>query len=101
MDVFVSKDTPFARENMARRISHEVPGLGRSLYFSSPEDIVLHKLLWYAEGGGVSDRQWYDLQGVLRLQAKALDLDYLRAWADRLGMAELLLRALEEAGLRG
>ncbi len=101
VDVFVSKDTPFARENMARRVALEIPGLGRSLYFSSPEDIVLHKLLWYADGGGVSDRQWYDLQGVLRLQAKALDRDYLQTWADRLGVAELLQRALKEAGLEG
>jgi len=99
VDVFVSKDTPFARENMARRVSHEVPGLARSLYFSSPEDIVLHKLLWYTEGGGVSDRQWYDLQGVLRLQAKTLDHGYLRSWADRLGVTELLEQALKEAGL--
>lgn len=99
VDVFVSKDTPFAHGNTARRVTLEVPSLGRSLYFSSAEDIVLHKLLWYAEGNGVSDRQWYDLQGVLRLQAKTLDRDYLQLWADRLGVADLLRRAEEEAGL--
>lgn len=98
VDVFVLKDTPFARENMARRIQIEVPGLGRSLWFASPEDIVLHKLLWYAEGGGVSDRQWYDLQGVIRIQRNVLDRDYLRLWADRLEVSSLLERALEEAG---
>jgi hypothetical protein len=100
VDVFVSKDTSSALGNMARRVTREVPGLNRSLYFSSAEDIVLHKLLWYAEGGGVSDRHWYDLQGVLRLQVKTLDRDYLRLWADRLGVTELLQRAVEEAGLR-
>jgi hypothetical protein len=98
IDVFVAKDTQFARENMLRRVTIEVPGLGRSLWFSSPEDIVLHKLLWYAEGGGVSDRQWYDLEGVLRLQRKNLDHDYLRSWAERLGITDLLDRALREAG---
>jgi hypothetical protein len=98
VDVFVSKDTPFARENMLRRVAIEVPGLGRALWVSSPEDIVLHKLLWYAEGGGVSDRQWYDLEGVLRLQRKNLNHDYLRSWAERLGITELLERALQEAG---
>jgi hypothetical protein len=101
VDVFVSKDTPFARENMARRIALDIPGLGRSLYFASPEDIVLHKLLWYAEASGVSDRQWYDLQGVLRLQGRSLDLAYLRNWASRLGVADLLDRAFKEAGLEG
>jgi hypothetical protein len=28
-----------------------------------------------------------------------LDLAYLRRWADRLGIAELLLRAFDDAGL--
>jgi hypothetical protein len=98
IDVFIAKATPFARQNMARRVSLEIPGLGRSLWFSSPEDIVLHKLLWYADGGGVSDRQWYDLQGVLRLQGSRLDLSYLQTWAESLGIAELLARALKEAG---
>lgn len=99
VDVFVSKATPFARENMARRVAQEIPDLGRSLYMSSPEDIVLHKLLWYAEGGGVSDRQWYDLQGVLRISGRRLDLTYLWTWAERLEIADLLRKALEEAGL--
>lgn len=99
VDIFVSKATPFALQNMARRVLLEVPGLGRSLYFSSPEDIVLHKLLWYVEGSGISDRQWYDLQGVLRLQKSMLDLAYLQAWAERLDIAEFLQRALREAGL--
>ena len=71
VDIFVPQDTPFARENMRRRIALEVPEIGRTLYVCAPEDIVLHKLLWYAAGSGVSDRQWYDLQGVLRLQADA------------------------------
>ncbi|HEX3529476.1 MAG TPA: hypothetical protein VH988_20650 [Thermoanaerobaculia bacterium] len=98
VDVFIAKTTPFARQNMARRVSLEVPGLGRSLWFSSPEDIVLHKLLWYADGGGVSDRQWYDLQGVLRLQGPRLDFSYLQTWAESLGISDLLTRALKEAG---
>lgn len=101
VDVFVSKDTPFARENMARRVEIQIPSLGRSVFISSPEDIVLHKLLWYQEGGGVSDRQWYDLQGVLRLQGSKMNLHYLRSWAKTLNISELLDRALEEGGRVG
>lgn len=101
VDIFVPQDTPFARENMHRRSALEVPELGRTLSICAPEDIVLHKLLWYAAGGGVSDRQWYDLQGVLRLQALGLDLAYLQHWAVVLGIGALLQRALDEAGLSG
>jgi hypothetical protein len=99
VDIFVPQDTPFARENMHRRIALEVPEVGRTLYICAPEDTVLHKLLWYAAGSGVSDRQWYDLQGVLRLQAHGLDLAYLRHWGAVLGVEALLQRALDEAGL--
>jgi len=99
VDIFVPQDTPFARENMRRRIALEVPEIGRTLYICAPEDIVLHKLLWDAAGSGVSDRQWYDLQGVLRLQARGLDLAYLRHWGAVLGLGALLQRALDEAGL--
>ena len=101
VDVFVPEDTPFARSNMQRRVALEVPEVGQTLYFCAPEDIVLHKLLWYRAGGGVSDRQWYDLQGVLRLQAQGLDFAYLQQWAAELGMAALLHQALDEAGLAG
>jgi hypothetical protein len=101
VDVFVVGDSPFAREALARRVAIRIPDLGRSLYFSSAEDIVLQKLQWFADGGGVSDRQWHDLQGVLRVQGPTLDLDYLGTWASRLGLAELFLRALAEAGLGG
>ncbi len=99
IDVFIMEQTEFAHVNMRRRIALEVPDVGRTLYFTSPEDIVLHKLLWYDMGGGVSDRQWYDLQGVLRLQADGLDFVYMHRWANQLGIAALLQRALDEAGI--
>jgi hypothetical protein len=67
VDVFVLEDTPFGRANMHRRIALEMPEVGYTLYFCAPEDIVLHKLLWYRAGSEISDRQWYDFQGVLRL----------------------------------
>jgi hypothetical protein len=101
VDVFVPADTLFARANMHRRTAMEVPEVGRTVYFCSPEDIVLHKLLGYRAGSGVSERQWYDLQGVLRLQAQELDLAYLQQWATELDVTGLLNRALDEAGLAG
>lgn len=99
VDVFVPEDTPFSRANMQRRLSLEVPEVGRTLYICAPEDMVLHKLLWYRAGSGISERQWYDLQGILRLQAPTLDRGYLGHWAAVLDLTALLRRALDEAGL--
>lgn len=66
---------------------------------TSPEDIVLQKLEWYALGGQVSERQWHDIQGVLRIQSTSLDIAYMRTWATQLNLNPLLIRALHDAGL--
>jgi hypothetical protein len=50
-------------------------------------------------GGGVSDRQWGDITGVLKVQGSALDMQYLRRWAAALDVSDLLERALLDAGL--
>jgi hypothetical protein len=63
----------------------------------SPEDTVLRKLLWYLDGGSVSDRQWRDVVEVLRVSAAELDRAYLAAWAKRLDLSELLERAVTES----
>ena len=66
------------------------------LAVSSPEDIILSKLRWYRQGGGVSDQQWNDVLGVIAVQRDKLDLPYLREWAQYLDLSDLLERALTE-----
>jgi hypothetical protein len=61
--------------------------------FASPEDTLLHKLVWFRLGDEISDRQWGDVLGVLRVQGERLDQAYLDAWATSLGVADLLERA--------
>jgi len=100
VDVFVAKPRAFDRAQLVRRQAHDLGGVpGNRLYVSSPEDTVLAKLEWYRMGGEVSDRQWRDLVGVLKVQAERLDRQYLRDWAGRLGLDDLLRRALDDAGL--
>ena len=101
VDVFVQPATRWARLELTRRRSERV-GSGDdavALYFCSPEDIILHKLDWYRQGGGISDRQWGDVLGVLKVQAGALEAVYLRHWANELGLDDLLDRAIREAGV--
>jgi hypothetical protein len=68
------------------------------LFFASPEDTVLAKLEWYRKGGSVSEKQWRDLLGVLKVQSNSLDCGYLLCWAEALELSDLLRRALTEAG---
>jgi hypothetical protein len=69
---------------------------GQSIIVKAPEDTILRKLLWFRAGGEVSDRQWRDILGVLRARKGALDSAYLRDWARRLGITDLLDRATSE-----
>ena len=50
-------------------------------------------------GGGVSDRQWHDVMGILKVQGKVLDMEYLRRWAGELSLEKLLFQACRDAGM--
>lgn len=95
-DLFPAADE-FARSELVRRrlMTSTLPGL-ESLEFplASAEDTVLAKLRWFRRGGETSEHQWHDILGVLNVQAGRLDLPYLRLWAARLEIADLLDRAL-------
>ncbi len=68
----------------------------RSAYVKTAEDTVLRKLQWYADGGRLADRQWSDVLGVLLTAGDDIDREYLQMWAGRIGVGELLNRALSE-----
>lgn len=93
VDVFVLGDDPLAREEMRRRQRIDL-GDGTEVDVASAEDVVLQKLLWYRLGNEVSDRQWNDLLGVIRVRGDQLDRPYLHRWAEHLGLTDLLRRAL-------
>jgi hypothetical protein len=100
VDVFVVWRTDFGRTQLARRRRRQVgQAAPLDLFVTSPEDTVLAKLDWYRQGGCASDHQWRDVLGVLKVQADALDRAYLRDWAARLNLTDLLRRALDDAGL--
>jgi hypothetical protein len=71
-----------------------LPGADQAVNLASPEDVLLNKLIWYELGNRVSEQQWRDAQGIIRVQAGALDQAYLRHWAGDLDMADLLEMAL-------
>jgi hypothetical protein len=67
-------------------------------FVQTPEDTVLAKLLWFQQGGRVSDQQWRDVLGILKVQEGMLDITFLQKWAGELRVADLLEEAFRDAG---
>ena len=101
VDVFILKDTAYHQKAFERKRKDTLDEEERTreFYLASPEDVILNKLDWYRMGGGVSDRQWQDILGVLKVQKNLLDTKYLRYWASELKLSDLLNRAFHEAGV--
>lgn len=95
-DVFIYKQDLWSAEEFSRiyTLHFDFPDGSRAIRFSSPEDTLLHKLVWYRLGNEISDRQWNDIMGVLSVQGNSLDFKYLHKWADYLKVKELFDRAL-------
>jgi hypothetical protein len=99
VDIFMPKARPFDRKQLERRVLQMIGARGEhSAYFASAEDTTLAKLEWHRQGGEVSERQWLDVLGILKVQGEALDLAYMHEWAQNLAVSDLLIRALEQAG---
>jgi hypothetical protein len=98
-DVFVAKDDEASRLEMERRQRFALTeSPRREIVVASPEDVIGQKLYWFSLGDEVSERQWLDAIGVLRVAGSKLDLSYLRRLAGLLKVEHLLDRALSETG---
>ncbi|MGH9380654.1 MAG: hypothetical protein ACRD2Z_08595 [Thermoanaerobaculia bacterium] len=98
VDLYMLTERAFDRESFDRRQPGALdPEAARLYRIATAEDTALHKLEWYRDGGEVSDRQWSDVVGILKVQDDDLDLKYMRRVAATLGIEDLLARALEDA----
>ena len=86
IDVFVSRDRPSDRRALDRIRRASLEG-GGTIPVSSPEDTLLAKLEWFRQGGELSERQWADIAGLLRVNS-TLDDGYLLDGARELGVAD-------------
>lgn len=97
VDLMPLKRSAFTKEEAQRAQPHILEVGTRSLNIASAEDAILTKLEWFHMGGRTSGRQWNDILEIMRRQGVALDLVYLRQWADTLRVRDLLENALLDA----
>lgn len=97
VDIFVASDDEFAATQLNRRQLRSLsPDRTDEVYVASPEDTMLAKLRWFRAGNETSKNQWNDVLGILSVLKNELDDEYLSTWAKRLGVGDLLERALSE-----
>lgn len=101
VDIFIPRGDEWSHEQMRLREGKKlIEGDDSTVRFvSNPETTVLQKLWWYRRGNEVSDRQWRDVLGVLKVKAELLDYDYLKHWAAILAVSDLLEKAVDDAGI--
>jgi hypothetical protein len=95
IDFFGRGYEPFDESEFSRRKASSCEPAASRLSLKSPEDTVLRKLLWFREGGEVSEKQWRDIVSVLRISGDTMSDAYLDTWASRLSLEGLLARARE------
>lgn len=99
IDIFVQKDDDFHRQLFLRRKKVKLDESIEHLFdIVSAEDIILLKLRWYKSSGCVSERQWSDVLGILNVQNQLLDMKYLRSYSEKLGLSDILQKAIDETG---
>lgn len=68
---------------------------GQPAWFIAAEDLILHKMEFYREGG--SDKHLRDIASMLKISRDQIDLRYVADWAERLGLAEIWAEVLARA----
>lgn len=97
-DIFVPGRDSWTREELkrAKLEQFDLADGAVVIRFASPEDTLLHKLVWYKLGNEISERQWRDVLGIMKVQGASLDNLYLDEWADAVDVVALLSRARRE-----
>lgn len=92
VDFWMLKEEDFARLQFERRQPAVAGGI--ETFVESPEDTVISKLQWYRISP--SERQLSDVKGILIVNKESLDYDYLREWARKQRVDDLLEPMIKE-----
>lgn len=89
----LNKSDPLDVLRLKRKVARKV--LGKTVYFISPEDLVLSKLKWYQIGE--STRQFEDIESVLKISGEKLDMKYIKHWAKKIRALDILNKTIKDS----
>lgn len=92
VDFWILQNTVFDLSRLKRKKKKLI--LGKSVYFTSPEDLILVKLIWHKDSG--SFLQLDDVKSIFKISGKKLDMEYLKKWAVKLDVIDILENLLKD-----
>lgn len=90
IDFIIRKNNPYRIEEFKRR--KKIFFEDMELYITAPEDLILSKLHWAKES--MSELQLNDVKNLLK-SVKGLDEQYIKQWANYLGIEEIYKKVKE------
>jgi hypothetical protein len=98
VDLFVAGHSSLDQEQLARRIRVRLRrNAPHSVWLTSPEVLIVRKLLWRRSAQNASQRQWLDVVSILRTQDGRLDEALMNSLAADLDLGQALDEAREAA----
>jgi hypothetical protein len=95
-DLMIADATEYSRVQLYRRQTIPISS-GKNVYFASPEDVIISKLIW--RQNSQSEKQWRDVLSIMKTQRESLDYHYIAEWAEQLGITADYVRSTIEAGV--
>ncbi len=92
IDFWVASINPTTKREFKRRKSIKIDR--RNVYFISPEDLIVSKLIWYKKT--LSSRHIEDIESVLKISGKKLDMRYLKGRANQIDTDNILRKMMRE-----
>lgn len=86
IDMILPRADEWGRVQMERRQRIQLLP-DREAVAARPEDVILGKMWYYAEGG--SEKHLRDITGILRVSGDDVDRAYISAWSAKLGFTEI------------
>lgn len=86
VDFWILKNSAFDKSRLKNKKPKKI--LGKTIYISSAEDLILIKAVWYRQSH--SSRHIEDIESVFRISGIKLDKKYLKKWAERLNVTDLI-----------
>ncbi len=93
IDFWTISNDPFGLAELKRRQPKKIGKL--TVYFISPEDLILSKLLWYKESE--STRHLEDIESIIAISGKTLDLKYLKSQVEKRDLRESFNKVIKSS----